>query len=147
MALGLVLAACTSASPSGSAGGSPGASADISGKEVSVIGTWTDAEETAFRAMVKPWEDQTGATVKYQGTRAINDILAAGIPTGVLPDLAGLPGPAQMQEYVQAGALKPLDNVLDVATYSRETSAALVDLGKVQEKTYGVFIKASVKGL
>ncbi|TMB57807.1 MAG: extracellular solute-binding protein [Chloroflexi bacterium] len=147
MALGLMLAACTSASPSGSAGGSPGASADISGKEVSVIGTWTDAEETAFRAMVKPWEDQTGATVKYQGTRAINDILAAGIPTGVLPDLAGLPGPAQMQEYVQAGALKPLDNVLDVATYSSETSAALVDLGKVQEKTYGVFIKASVKGL
>ena len=114
MALGLVLAACTSSSPSASPGGStgPGASSapsggtSLAGQTVTVIGTWTDTEETAFRAMVKPWETQTGATVKYQGTRAINDILAAGIPTGVLPDLAGLPGPAQMQEYAAAGALR-----------------------------------------
>ncbi len=97
--------------------------------------------------MVKPWEDETGATVKYQGTRAINDILAAGIPTGVLPDLAGLPGPGQMNEYVQQNALKPLDDVLDVGTYTSETSPGLVNLGQVDGKTYGVFIKAAVKGL
>jgi alpha-glucoside transport system substrate-binding protein len=152
MALGLVLAACTTASPSPSTGPSgsaapSGAAADLHGATVTVIGTWTDAEEAAFRSMVKPWETSTGATVKYQGTRAINDILAAGIPTGVLPDLAGLPGPAQMQEYVTAGALKPLDGVLDVATYTSETAAGLTDLGKVSGKTYGVFIKGAVKGL
>jgi len=131
----LVLAACGTSTSSGDA------------KTVTVIGTWTDAEETAFRAMVKPWETETGNTVKYQGTRAINDILAAGIPTGVLPDLAGLPGPGQMAEYVTAGALQPLDAVLDVATYTSETSPALVSLGKVNDKTYGVFIKAALKGL
>jgi len=114
---------------------------------VTVIGTWTDVEQKNFLAMVKPWEDQTGATVKYQGTRSINDILAAGIPTGVLPDLAGLPGPGQMAEYVQAGALKPLDGVLDVNTYTSETAPGLVKLGQVDGKTYGVFIKASIKGL
>ena len=98
--------------------------------------------------MVKPWETDTGNTVKYQGTRAINDILAAGVPTGVLPDLAGLPGPGQMAEYAKAGALQPLDDVLDVATYTSETSPALVNLGKVDNgKTYGVFIKAALKGL
>lgn len=149
--LGLLLAACTAATPSPGGGGSgaPGASGgeDLTGAEVTVIGTWTDAEQESFLAMVAPWEDQTGATVKYQGTRAINDILAAGIPTGVLPDLAGLPGPGQMAEYAAAGALKPLDNVLDVATYSDETSPALVALGQVDGTTYGVFIKASVKGL
>jgi len=109
---------------------------------VTVIGTWTDVEQTNFLAMVKPWEDQTGAKVKYQGTRSINDILAAGIPTGVLPDLAGLPGPGQMKEYADAGALKPLDDVLDVKTYTGETSPGLVKLGQVDGKTYGVFIKA-----
>ena len=114
---------------------------------MTVIGTWTDVEQTNFLAMVKPWEDQTGAKVKYQGTRSINDILAAGIPTGVLPDLAGLPGPGQMKEYADAGALKPLDDVLDVKTYTGETSPGLVKLGQVDGKTYGVFIKASIKGL
>jgi alpha-glucoside transport system substrate-binding protein len=132
----LVLAACGTSSP---------AAGD--GKTVTVIGTWTDAEQESFLAMVKPWEDDTGNTVKYQGTRSINDILAAGIPTGVLPDLAGLPGPGQMAEYAAAGALQPLDDVLDIATYKDETSKALVDLGQVDGKTYGVFVKASVKGL
>jgi alpha-glucoside transport system substrate-binding protein len=131
----LVMAACGNANSSNN------------GKQVTVIGTWTDAEQAAFLAMVKPWETDTGNTVKYQGTRAINDILAAGIPTGVLPDLAGLPGPGQMAEYVKAGALQPLDDVLDVATYTSETSPALVNLGKVNNKTYGVFIKAALKGL
>ena len=97
--------------------------------------------------MVKPWETDTGNTVKYQGTRSINDILAAGIPTGVLPDLAGLPGPGQMAEYAKAGALQPLDDVLDVSTYTSETSAGLVALGKAQGHTYGVFIKAALKGV
>ena len=132
----LVLAACT---PSSSG----------SSKTVTVIGTWTDAEQAAFLAMVKPWETESGNTVKYQGTRSINDILAAGVPTGVLPDLAGLPGPGQMAEYAAAGALQPLDEVLDVATYTSETSPALVALGKsaADGKTYGVFIKAALKGL
>lgn len=146
MAMLLVLASCqSSASPSGSQ--APGESQAPSGQQVTVIGTWTDAEQESFLAMVAPWEAETGNTVKYQGTRAINDILAAGIPTGVLPDLAGLPGPAQMAEYAAAGALKPLDDVLDIDTYQDETSSALVDLGKVDGTTYGVFIKASVKGL
>ena len=131
----LVLAACGTSTSSGDA------------KTVTIIGTWTDAEQTNFLAMVKPWEDETGNKVKYQGTRSINDILAAGIPTGVLPDLAGLPGPGQMAEYAAAGALQPLDDVLDVATYTSETSPALVELGKVDGKTYGVFIKAALKGL
>lgn len=130
----LVLAACTT-----------GTTTDA--KTVTVIGTWTDAEQEAFLAMVAPWEAETGNTVKYQGTRSINDILAAGVPTGVLPDLAGLPGPGQMAEYAAAGALQPLDDVLDVATYTDETSPGLVELGKSDGKTYGVFIKAALKGV
>jgi alpha-glucoside transport system substrate-binding protein len=135
----LVLSAC--------GGGNTNASGPSEAGTVTVIGTWTDVEQEAFLAMVKPWEDETGNKVKYQGTRAINDILAAGIPTGVLPDLAGLPGPGQMAEYAAAGALQPLDDVLDMATYTGETSPALVELGKSEGKTYGVFIKAALKGL
>jgi alpha-glucoside transport system substrate-binding protein len=149
VALGLVLSACSGGnnSSSGASSSGGGGGGDLHGATVTVIGTWTDVEQKNFLAMVKPWETQTGATVKYQGTRSINDILAAGIPTGVLPDLAGLPGPGQMAEYVTAGALKPLDDVLNVGTYTSETQPLLVKLGQVSGKTYGVFIKASVKGL
>ncbi len=152
--IGLVLAACSSGSSTSpvASGSQPAASgsaatSDLTGQTVNVIGTWSGSEQDAFLQMVKPWEDQTGATVKYTGTRDINTILATGVASGVLPDLAGLPGPGQMAEYAQAGALKPLDNVLDVSTYTSETSPGLVKLGQVNGQTYGVFIKASIKGL
>ena len=117
------------------------------GKSVTVIGTWGGDEQKAFLAMVKPWETQTGNTVKYTGTRDINTVLTTGVASGVLPDLAGLPGPGQMSEFAKAGALKPLDSVLDVATYKAETAPALVTLGTIDGKLSGVFIKAAVKGL
>jgi alpha-glucoside transport system substrate-binding protein len=133
----LVFAACSS--PSGSGGGG--------GKSVTVIGAWGGDEEKAFKAMVQPWEAETGNTVKYTGTRDLNAVLTTGVASGVLPDLAGLPGPGQMAEFAKGGSLKPLDDVLDKATYTSETAPALVKLGTVDGKLSGVFIKAAVKGL
>ena len=131
----------------GACSSSSSPSAGAGGQTVTVIGTWAGSEQDAFLAMVKPWEQQTGNTVKYTGTRDINTVLTTGVASGVLPDLAGLPGPGQMAEFAKAGALKPLDGVLDVNTYKSETAPALVSLGTVDGKLEGVFIKAAVKGL
>jgi alpha-glucoside transport system substrate-binding protein len=130
-----------------SSGGSSGNDTDLKGKTVTVIGTWGGDEQTAFLKMVQPWEQQTGAKVKYTGTRDINTVLTTGVASGVLPDLAGLPGPGQAAEYAKAGKLQPLDNVIDLQTYQSDTAKALVDLGKTDGKVYGVFIKAAIKGL
>jgi alpha-glucoside transport system substrate-binding protein len=131
-------APATSATPAASGG-------SLAGQSVTVIGTWGGAEQDAFLAMVKPWETQTGATVKYTGTRDLNTVLTTGVASGVLPDLAGLPGPGQMTEW--AGSLMDLGTVLDTATYKSETAAPLVSLGTVNSKLVGVFIKTAVKGL
>jgi alpha-glucoside transport system substrate-binding protein len=117
----------------------------LAGQSVTVIGTWGGSEQDAFMAMVKPWEDQTGATVKYTGTRDLNTVLTTGVASGVLPDLAGLPGPGQMAEW--ADSLVDLSTVLDMNTYTSETAPALVQLGQVNGKAVGVFIKTAVKGL
>ena len=46
-----------------------------------------------------------------------------------------------------ADSLTDLSGVLDTATYTSETAPALVDLGTVNGKLVGVFIKTAVKGL
>jgi alpha-glucoside transport system substrate-binding protein len=46
-----------------------------------------------------------------------------------------------------ASSLTDLSTVLDVNTYKSETAAPLVDLGTVNGKMVGVFIKTSIKGL
>ncbi len=112
---------------------------------MSVIGTWGGDEEAAFKEMVAPWEAETGAKVSYTGTRDLNTVLTTGVASGVLPDLAGLPGPGQMQQW--ADSLVDLSTVLDVPTYESETAPALVELGKANGKLVGVFIKTAVKGL
>ena len=53
VAVMLVAAACTG----GQSGGDE--------KSVTVVGTWGGSEQESFLAMVKPWEERTGNTVKY----------------------------------------------------------------------------------
>jgi alpha-glucoside transport system substrate-binding protein len=124
-----------------------GTASSSGGTTVTVIGTWSGTEQTAFLAMVKPWEDQTGNKVAYTGTRDIDAVLTTGVAAGTLPDLAGLPGPGQMAQYAKAGALQDLSSILDVTTYKSETAAPLVALGTVNSTLVGVFIKTSIKGL
>ena len=82
-------------------------------------------------AMVEPWETQTGITVKYTGTRDINAVLTTGVASGILPDLAGLPGPGQMAEFAkerraEAARRRPRHG----QAYKAETAPALVALGR-----------------
>lgn len=131
----LTLAACMPA-PEGRIGGS-----------VRVVGSWSGAEEAAFRAMVTPFEEQTGITVAYTGTRDLNGLLWESVAKGRPPDVAGLPGPGQMIEFARHGALKDLSGVIDVQAYKAGTVPTFIELGSVDGKLVGVFIKATLKGL
>ncbi len=116
------------------------------GGSVSVLAVWGGSEQAQFLAMVKPFEDATGITVNYTGTRDEPAVLTAGIASGQLPDIAGLPGPAQMQQYAAAGKLQDLSSMLDLASYKSQTPEALVQLGTVSGKLVGVFLDVSAKG-
>ncbi len=117
------------------------------GGTLTVMGSWTGDEQTSFLAMIQPWVNETNVQVKYTGTRDLNALLAQGIQTGNLPDLAGIPGPGQLAEYQAAGKLVNLDNVIDTTAYKANNSPGLINLGIINNSVYGVFIKSSVKGL
>lgn len=117
------------------------------GGMVSVVASWSGAEQEAFMAMVRPFEQETGVTVQYKGTRDLNGYLWQSIAQGDPPDVAGLPGPGQMAEFARHGSLKDLASVIDVSGYKADTVPAFIDLGTVDTKLVGVFIKATLKGL
>jgi alpha-glucoside transport system substrate-binding protein len=113
---------------------------------VSILATWTGTEEESFRAMIQPWVDATGVQVNYQGTRDMGSILSSAIQAGGagLPDVAVVPGPGEATEWAAAGALKEL-SFINLDDY--RASSSLADLGIIDGKLYGIFTKASVKGL
>jgi alpha-glucoside transport system substrate-binding protein len=116
------------------------------GGSVSVLAQWGGSEQAQFLAMVKPFEDATGVTVNYTGTRDEPAVLTTGIASGQLPDVAGIPGPAQMQQYAAAGKLQDLSTMLDMNAYTSQTPSSLVQLGSVNGKLVGVFLDVSAKG-
>jgi alpha-glucoside transport system substrate-binding protein len=117
------------------------------GGVVRVVGSWSGTEEASFRAMVEPFEQRTGIEVRYGGTRDLNGLLWKGVAQKNLPDVAGLPGPGQMREFAEIGALKDLTGVIDVPQYKAETVPTFVEFGTVDGKLVGVFIKATLKGM
>ena len=136
LGLGLAVLAGCGSTAAGAHGGS-----------VSVLATWEGAERDAFMAVIKPFEDRTGIKVNYSSTRDLSGRLWKAVATGTLPDVAGLPGPGEMQEFAKAGALVDLNKAIDVAAYKAETAPAFVQLGTVDDHLVGMFIKSTVKGL
>jgi alpha-glucoside transport system substrate-binding protein len=116
------------------------------GGSVSVLAQWGGSEQTQFLNMIKPFQDATGITVNYTGTRDEPAVLTTGIASGQLPDIAGIPGPAQMTQYAAAGKLQDLSTMLDLAAYKAQTPDALVKLGTTGGKLAGVFLDVSAKG-
>lgn len=123
------------------------AAAKPQGGTVSVLATWEGAERDAFMAMVEPFERRTGIRIAYTSTSNLSGKLWKGLATGDLPDVAGLPGPGEMRELARAGALIDLNGVIDIARYKSETAPAFIELGTVEDRLAGVFIKSTVKGL
>lgn len=147
----------STAAPATAAGGSPAARTPAAasspaaalpkiGGKVSVLATWGGSEQDSFLAMVKPFEDQTGVKVEYEGTRDLGAVLTSRVEGGNPPDLAGLPGPGQMADLAHAGKLSDLGSVLDQNAMQQQYSDDWRKLGQVDGKQVGIFIKASLKG-
>lgn len=134
----LVLAACE-AENGGTAGGD-GGEEEIG--TVSVIGVWGGTEIESFTEVVAGWEEETGGTMEFEGTRDLSAILRARVEGGNPPDIAILPNPALMEELAGQDALQPLDDVVDIEGSYSDTWR---ELGSVDDTLYGMFVRASTK--
>jgi alpha-glucoside transport system substrate-binding protein len=141
---GVAVAACGQKTGSG---GVPAAGGGKLGGTVTVLASWGGSEQDSFLAMVKPFEDRTGVQVQYEGTRDLNAVLTARVQGGNPPDLAGLPGPGQMAGFARGGKLVDLGSVLDQSGLKQQYSDSWLQLGQVDGKQVGIFIKAAIKGL
>jgi alpha-glucoside transport system substrate-binding protein len=128
----------------GGCGGSPPPS---SSGVVTVLGSWEGPELDSFQATIAPFEQRTGIKVLYTSTRDLKGVIERGVQAGRPPDVAGLPGPGYMLALARSGALKDLGGAIDLGAYKQETAPAFIDLGTIDDRLVGVFIKGTVKGL
>ncbi|UGQ13718.1 ABC transporter substrate-binding protein [Yinghuangia sp. ASG 101] len=114
---------------------------------VTVLGSWTGAEEDAFDKVVAPFERDTGIHVRYEGTRDVDAVLAARVDADNPPDLAALSSPGDLITYARTGRLKPLDAVPGIADNDKAYAADWARLGEVDGVRVAVVVKAALKSL
>lgn len=132
-------------STGGSTGGGTVALPKLDGQTLEVAAVWTGDEQKNFLQVVKPFEEQTGATIKYTSTGdQIASVLTPRVKGGSPPDVAFLPQPGLMAQFAQSGALKPVTNEVSSAV-DQNYAPVWKDLGTIDGKLYGVWFKASNK--
>ncbi len=113
-------------------------------KQVVIAVVWSGAELEAFEETLIPFEQDTGIDVVIESVgRDLPAILVTRLAVGNPPDLAAMPNPGQMKEFANQGALVALDGIVDFS----ELSTAFIDLAKVDDRVYGLFISADLKSL
>ncbi len=111
---------------------------------VSVLGTWGN-EVQYFQQTYQPFVDETGIGVSFEGTRDLPAVLTTRLTAGNPPDLAVMPNPGQMREFVDQGALVDLGTVLDMDYVSASYTEAVLGTGTVGGTLYALPFKLDVK--
>ena len=111
---------------------------------ISIMVVWSGTELEAFQKVVGAFEDKTGIDVKVESVgRDLPTVLVTRFEAGNPPDLAAMPNPGQMAEFVARGGLVPVEGFVDLSQHPK----AFVDLATVGDHVYGIFISADLKSL
>jgi alpha-glucoside transport system substrate-binding protein len=127
------------------AAGTTGGGADCGSGSISLMGIWVSTEQKSIQAVIDGFNEKCpDVTVKYNpaGDNLVT-VLATAVQGGNPPDLATIAQPATVGEYVDKGALKPIDFAADVV--KENYSDDLVKQGTFDGKLYGFFFKGANK--
>ncbi|MCK9519722.1 MAG: ABC transporter substrate-binding protein [Dehalococcoidia bacterium] len=134
----------TSTATSGTGGGGSSSSQNLG--DVNVMGIWGSEELTNFESMVAPWQTENGGKVNFTGTRNITAELTLRVEGGNPPDIAIPAEVGLFQQFAQDGKLISLDQCDGLEELVRDNYPdAFIDLGTVDDKLYGFFMKADTK--
>jgi len=139
LALGATVAGCGDDDDDDGGGGG-----EVSG-DVRVAGVWTGQEADSFQAVLDGFtEENPDVNVEYDAAGdELPTVLATAVEGGNPPDLAAVPQPGLIADFVEQGALQPLDFASD--TLEENFAEGTVDISRIDGSVYGVLFKAANK--
>jgi alpha-glucoside transport system substrate-binding protein len=137
--LGLTVAGC-----GGDDGGGDGGGEQVSGN-LSISGIWTGQEARSFEAVLDGFtQDNPDVNINYRPVGdQIPTVLSTAVEGGNPPDLAAVPQPGLVRDFVERNALKPLD--FAEGTINDNFNEGAVEVATVEGKLYGLLFKAANK--
>lgn len=119
----------------------------LNGESLEVAAVWTGAEQENFKKVLAEFEKRTGAKVTFVPAQdPIINFLGSKVAGGQPPDIAMLPQPGAIKQAVDKKWAKPL-GADAIKELQENYSQGWQDIGKVDDKQYGVYYKAANKSL
>ena len=116
---------------------------DLKGKTVTVYTSITAPEDAPHQASYKPFEDCTGVTIKYEGSKEFEAQLPVRVKGGNAPDIAYVPQPGLLATLVATGAVKEAPP--EVVANADKNMPDWKQYGTVDGKFYAAALGANVK--
>ena len=116
---------------------------DLKGKEVTVYTSITAPEDAPHQASYKPFEDCTGVTIKYEGSKEFEAQLPVRVKGGNAPDIAYLPQPGLLKTMVATGKVMPAPP--EVTANVDKNMPDFKEYGTVDGTFYAAALGANVK--
>ncbi len=116
---------------------------DLKGKTVTVYTSITAPEDAPHQASYKPFEECTGVTVKYEGSKEFEAQLPVRVKGGNAPDIAYVPQPGLLATLVGTGAVK--EAPAEVVANVEKNMPDWKQYGTVDGKFYAAPLGANVK--
>jgi alpha-glucoside transport system substrate-binding protein len=119
---------------------------DLKGKSVSFYTTIVQPEDTAYIESFKPFEECTGATIKYEGDKAMETQILVRARAGNPPDIGIIPQPGLLAQLVATGTVKEAPPEV-VANVDKWWTKEWKNYGTVNGKFYSAPMSANMKSL
>jgi alpha-glucoside transport system substrate-binding protein len=117
------------------------------GGTLTMLGILSGDNMAHYLETLRPLEQATGITVKYETAGDLIAVLQTRVDGGNPPDVVSNPSAGQMRGLAEHGDLIPLDSIVDVAAVRRDYPPSLNDLTTVNGKLHGLFVNTALQGL
>ena len=140
-AVAVLTTGCLSSSSGGSSNGGSNTA-----KSIEIMYGFTGQQSDDFIAVVKPWAQKNGITLKFSPTANFNQLINTRVQGKQLPDIAVFPQPGIMRDIAKTGALADLTSVLKLDDLKTNMVSGALEAGQGTDgKQYAVLISSNVK--
>ena len=100
---------------------------EFKGKTVTATGPFVDQDAQKFNDTMKDFEDKTGITIQYQGSKEFEASIKAAFDAGNAPDVVDFPQPGLLASFASQGKVVDLSKYLDLTALKANYNPYWID--------------------
>ncbi|MDM8528714.1 ABC transporter substrate-binding protein [Anaerolineales bacterium HSG24] len=120
---------------------------EFDGTTVVVDGPFTDEDEVKFRKGVEAFEEATGITVDYIGSKEFEASISVRIDAGDAPDIADFPQPGLLASFVRQGKVTDPTSWMSDDWLKQQYNQSWLDMAVMEGQSAGVWHRYNAKSL